>query len=162
MTKVMRQLLVICLVGLATLRAGYAQTIQVDAPAGTKKLRDSQFVIGADLNVMLQLYPRQQYAKAQFFQSIVTAEYEEKQKELQNVKFPVRTKKLLKDQVADGLKGHGFVLVGENAKGEQAAICGYYLDHGENIVRVTIMGNGKTYAANTNQITTLLKGIKVK
>jgi hypothetical protein len=81
---------------------------------------------------------------------------------LQNVKFPVRTKKLLKDQVADGLKGHGFVLVGENAKGEQAAICGYYLDHGENIVRVTIMGNGKTYAANTNQITTLLKGIKVK
>jgi hypothetical protein len=157
-----RLLLATCLLGLAATGAGYAQKIDVDVPAGITKLGDTRFAIADDLNIMLQLYPRQQYEKPQFFQKIVTAEFEEKQKELQNVKFPVRTQKLIKEQVTDGLKGHGFVLVGENDKGEKAAICGYYLERGDHIVRVTIMGNGVTYEANTNTITALLKTIRVK
>jgi hypothetical protein len=160
--KSMRRLLATCLLGLAATGTGSAQKINVDAPAGIKKLGDTRFAITDDLNIMLQLYPRQQYANAQFFRNVVTAEFEEKQKELQNIKFPVRTKELLKDKVANSLKGQGFVLLGENDTGKRLAICGYYLEKGDQIVRVTIMGNGATYEANTDKIAALLKAISVK
>jgi hypothetical protein len=147
---------------LVTSLTAYGQKIEVGVPAGVKKAGDTQLSIGGDLNILLQLYPRQQYKSVRFYQSVVKAEFEEKQKELQNIKYPVKTQKLMQDHITEGLKGHGFILVGESDKGEKAAICGYYLEKGENIVRVTIMGNGLTYEANTNKIIEVLKAIDVK
>ena len=156
--SILKRIPVMVLFLLAAELTSYGQKIEVVLPEGVKKEADMKFSIGGDLDIMLQFHPRSQYV----YEDNVTADCQGKQKELKNIKYPVKKKELFKDKIAKGLKGHGFVLIGENDKGETLAICNYYLEKGDKIVCVTIMGNGLTYEANTKIILEMLKAIKVK
>ena len=136
--------------------------IKVAAIEGIAKKGDQEYSIGGDLGIMVQPYPTRMYRSPRFFKEIVLRKFEEKKRELRNVKAALTKESLLEDQILKGIRGHGFSLQGRTEAGQELVIDYYWTEVGDSVVKIMVMGNAKTYRGSANLLSKFLKGIKVQ
>ena len=142
--------------------AGPSQELVVGEIDGVIEVKPSTYSINGDLKLMVQSFPVSQYSNAKFFDEVVKRKYEEKKKEVTGLSTELIKDNLLKTPNVKGLKGHGFSIVGKMKDDKTLVVAYHWIEVGNSVAKVMIMGNGKTYEANTTKVQDFLKSIRMK